>query len=97
LGGADLRQIHAPVLGARTIEPDWKAGSPVIMTKKDGSRDWSGEVLESDPPRRLSDTFDVPPHPDRATVVGARERNGLEKHHRWVRFGLDRRTPYPVQ
>lgn len=42
---------------ARTIESDWKVGSPVKMTQKDGSPDWEGEVLESDPPKVLSYTF----------------------------------------
>ena len=43
--------------GLRSIQSDWKKGSPVRMTSKSGNPDWSGVVLEHDPPRRLSYTF----------------------------------------
>ncbi len=41
-----------------TIESDWKVGSPVKLLKADGGLDWRGEILQSDPPRLLSYTFD---------------------------------------
>lgn len=37
----------------RAVESDWRTGSPWRMLQPDGSPDVSGEVLESDPPRRL--------------------------------------------
>lgn len=37
----------------RSVESDWKQGSSWIMRKPDGTADVSGEVRESDPPRRL--------------------------------------------
>lgn len=43
--------------GGRRIESDWKVGSAVRHLKPDGSVDWQGEVLECDPPRTLSYTF----------------------------------------
>lgn len=37
----------------RTVESDWRRGSAWRMLQPDGSPDVSGDVLESDPPRRL--------------------------------------------
>lgn len=44
--------------GGRRIESDWKEGSTVKLLKADNSLDWAGQVLEADPPKRLSYTFD---------------------------------------
>lgn len=44
----------------RRIQSDWQVGSPVKHIKEDGDSDWEGEVLESDPPNRLSYTFRSP-------------------------------------
>ncbi|MCC5903661.1 MAG: SRPBCC family protein [Halomonas sp.] len=44
--------------GGRRIESDWETGAAVNLIKEDGSLDWSGKVLEADPPKRLSYTFD---------------------------------------
>jgi uncharacterized protein YndB with AHSA1/START domain len=41
-----------------TIQSDWKVGSPVKILKSDGGLDWRGEILQFDPPRVLSYTFD---------------------------------------
>ena len=43
--------------GGRRIESDWKIGSPVKHIKPDGGIDWDGEVLEYDPPKKLSYSF----------------------------------------
>ena len=43
----------------RTIESDWKVGSPWRLIMPDGKTDIEGEVLESDPPRRLKVTWRV--------------------------------------
>jgi uncharacterized protein YndB with AHSA1/START domain len=40
-------------LFGRTVESDWKQGSPWKLVMPDGRDDVVGEVLESDPPRRL--------------------------------------------
>src|SRR5690348_18158995 len=37
----------------RTVESDWKEGSPWLLRMPDGRVDVKGEVRESDPPRRL--------------------------------------------
>jgi uncharacterized protein YndB with AHSA1/START domain len=37
----------------RSVESDWKQGSPWILRKPDGTSDVSGEVRESDPPHKL--------------------------------------------
>src|SRR5690242_7830501 len=37
----------------RSVESDWKQGSPWILRKPDGTYDVTGEVRESDPPRKL--------------------------------------------
>lgn len=40
------------------IESDFKPGSPIVYSQADGGRtDIEGEILESDPPRRLVHTF----------------------------------------
>jgi uncharacterized protein YndB with AHSA1/START domain len=44
----------------RMIFSDWRVGSPVTITKNDGSANWCGRVLEYDPPHRLSYTFSIP-------------------------------------
>ena len=36
-----------------TMDSDWKVGSPWKMTHPDGTVSDAGEVLESDPPKRL--------------------------------------------
>ncbi|MBI3129705.1 MAG: SRPBCC family protein [Candidatus Tectomicrobia bacterium] len=43
----------------RRVQSVWMPGSPVRHTKEDGSLDWQGEVLQADPPKLLSYTFDV--------------------------------------
>jgi uncharacterized protein YndB with AHSA1/START domain len=43
----------------RTVVSDWRKGSPWRMLQPDGSPDVSGEVLESDPPRRLQVSWRV--------------------------------------
>src|ERR1041385_2025839 len=42
---------------ARSIESDWKIGSPVIFRTQDGQLDVEGKVLVSDPPHLLSYTW----------------------------------------
>ncbi|HBP41039.1 MAG: SRPBCC family protein [Vreelandella alkaliphila] len=49
--------------GGRQITSEWTAGATVKLVKADGSLDWRGEVLESDPPHRLSYTF-IPENDD---------------------------------
>lgn len=49
--------------GGRQIVSEWTTGAPVKHVKADGSLDWRGEVLESDPPHRLSYTF-IPENDD---------------------------------
>src|SRR5262245_13357553 len=44
----------------RTVESDWKKGSPWRMLKPDGTLDIDGEVLESDAPRRLKVSWRIP-------------------------------------
>jgi len=43
----------------RTVESDWKKGSPWRLLFPDGRVDVEGEVLESDPPRLLKVTWRV--------------------------------------
>ena len=69
VGGADLRRAHPAVLvrPADRIGSDWTAGAAV--TFYDGASDTVtdlGEVLESDPPKRLSyrGVQDQLQHPD---------------------------------
>ncbi len=43
----------------RRVESDWRTGSSWTMRMEDGTVDVEGSVLESDPPRRLSLTWNV--------------------------------------
>jgi uncharacterized protein YndB with AHSA1/START domain len=43
----------------RTVESDWRVGSPWLLRMPDGRIDVQGEVLEADPPRRLKLTWNV--------------------------------------
>src|SRR5262245_755332 len=43
----------------RSVESDWKVGSQWILRKPDGNSDVRGEVRESDPPRKLSVSWNV--------------------------------------
>jgi uncharacterized protein YndB with AHSA1/START domain len=46
--------------GGRQIQSDWTKGASVKFIKPDGGVDLKGEVLEADPPRRLSYTWACP-------------------------------------
>jgi uncharacterized protein YndB with AHSA1/START domain len=48
----------------RSVESDWKAGSPWALRKPDGAVDVRGVVRESDPPRKLVVTWKVEGHPE---------------------------------
>jgi uncharacterized protein YndB with AHSA1/START domain len=41
------------------IESQWRVGSPVTEVSDAGKVQWKGEVMQSEPPRLLSFTFDV--------------------------------------
>ncbi|NNF00582.1 MAG: SRPBCC family protein [Pyrinomonadaceae bacterium] len=43
-----------------TFETDWKVGSKIIETRDTGEPGFHGEILESEPPRRLVYSFVVP-------------------------------------
>lgn len=44
----------------RLLFSDWQVGSPMTMSKNDGSANWYGQVLEYTPPSRLSYKFTIP-------------------------------------
>lgn len=43
----------------RRFRTDWKVGSSIQTITPDGSVDWDGKVLQYDPPRFLSYTFQI--------------------------------------
>lgn len=76
--------------GGRTIESDWKKDSPVKHIKEDGTLDWSGKVLEADPPKRLSYTFDPAVDDEMPDYQGEKiDLNHPEKPSR-VTFEIDK-------
>ncbi|HEY4133983.1 MAG TPA: SRPBCC family protein [Alphaproteobacteria bacterium] len=48
----------------RTVESDWKRGSPWLLRKPDGAVEVRGEVRDSDAPRRLVLSWRVEAAPD---------------------------------
>ena len=65
----------------RTVESDWKQGSPWKMVMPDGKLDVSGDVLISDPPRKLQiswtvDWIDIPDPPGPAIITYDIEQAG---------------------
>lgn len=52
----------------RMLVSDWTEGAALKLTKGDGSLDWTGRVLEYQPPNRLSFAFAVP-----SIVLGKRD------------------------
>lgn len=55
----------------RRMFSDWKTGSPVRHTQEQFGFDWEGKVLESDPPRLLSYTFEpIADNPPRYDPIG---------------------------
>jgi len=57
----------------RTVESDWKQGSPWKMVMPDGRLDVFGEVLVSDPPHKLQLTWAVDwiedPNPPKPVII----------------------------
>lgn len=43
----------------RTVESDWRKGSPWLLRMPDGRIDVKGEVRECDPPRRLTVSWNI--------------------------------------
>jgi uncharacterized protein YndB with AHSA1/START domain len=64
----------------RTVESDWKQGSPWKLRFPDGRLDVEGEVLESDPPRLLKVTWRVEwldePRPGPALITYEIQQHG---------------------
>jgi uncharacterized protein YndB with AHSA1/START domain len=59
------RALTGPVFAmqywaGRLLFSDWQVGSPMTLSKNDGSANWDGEVLEYAPPCRLSYKFTMP-------------------------------------
>jgi uncharacterized protein YndB with AHSA1/START domain len=59
------RALTGPVFAmqywaGRLLFSDWQVGSPMTLSKNDGSANWHGQVLEYTPPCRLSYKFTIP-------------------------------------
>lgn len=75
--------------GGRRIQSDWTPGAPVTHLKEEGSVDWKGKVLEAEPPRRLSYTFDPQNDDEMPDYEGERvDLNQRERPSR-VTFEID--------
>jgi uncharacterized protein YndB with AHSA1/START domain len=61
-------EFSAQYFFGRKVESDWRPGSPWQLRKPDGEVDVRGVVRESDPPRRLVVTWNVPGHPELANL-----------------------------
>lgn len=75
----------------RTVESDWKKGSPWKLLFPDGRTDVEGEVLESDPPKLLKVTWRVDwldePKPGPALITYE-----IQEHGEIVQLTMTQRT-----
>jgi uncharacterized protein YndB with AHSA1/START domain len=74
------REFTTKFFFGRTVESDWKKGSPWKLLFPDGRIDVEGEVLESDPPRLLKVTWRVDwldePRPGPALITYEIQQHG---------------------
>ena len=56
MGGADVSEFTKRYWFGTEVRSDWKVGSPFALVI-DGETTDTGEILEADPPRRLSYSF----------------------------------------
>lgn len=71
--------------GEGQLRSDWQTGSPVQHVSPEGELDWQGEVLQSEPPYRLSYTFQSLDEPE---VQPSRVRFELRQHGVRVKLTL---------
>jgi len=80
----------------RTIESDWKQGSPWRLVMEDGRTDVEGEVLESDPPRRLQVSWRVDWIEEARALAPAIVTYDIEQAGDAVKLTLTQHNPGPV-
>jgi uncharacterized protein YndB with AHSA1/START domain len=79
----------------RSVESDWKKGSPWILRMPDGRVDVKGEVRDSDPPHRLAVSWNVDwiePKPPECVVTYEIEPVGDDL----VRLTMTEAHPTPI-
>ena len=59
MAGADIGRVQPEVFLRQSVEVDLKVGGAYIVRTPDGALHISGEVIECDPPRKLTVTFNV--------------------------------------
>lgn len=67
------------------LQSDWQVGSSVQHVGSDGESNWQGEVLQSEPPHRLTYSFQPS---DATTVQPSRVRFELEQYGNTVKLTL---------
>jgi uncharacterized protein YndB with AHSA1/START domain len=72
----------------RRISSDWRPGAPVQLMREDGVVEMRGEVLEADPPCRLSYTFHLIFNPAHEADAPSRLTFELEPMDEVVRLTL---------
>ena len=80
----------------RSVESDWKTGSPWILRMPDGRVDTQGRVLEADPPRRLSLTWHVEWVEEFRDLPEAIVTYDIEKVGEAVRLTMTESHPEPI-
>lgn len=74
------------------IRSTWKIGAPVQTFTRQGRLDWDGKVLEYDPPRRLSYTFQILGYQKRSSrIVFELEPAGSSVKLTLSHFGIEAR------
>jgi uncharacterized protein YndB with AHSA1/START domain len=80
----------------RTIESDWMQGSPWRLVMEDGRTDVEGEVLDSDPPRRLKLSWKVDWIEEARALEPAIVSYDIEQAGDAVKLTLTQHNPGPV-
>jgi uncharacterized protein YndB with AHSA1/START domain len=80
----------------RTIESDWRQGSHWRLVMEDGRTDVEGEVLESEPPRRLKVSWRVDWIEEARALEPAIVTYDIEQAGDAVKLTLTQHNPGPV-
>jgi uncharacterized protein YndB with AHSA1/START domain len=81
----------------RTVESDWKTGSPWLLRMPDGRIDVQGEVLEADRPRRLKLSWTVVWNAEMAKLPAAHVTYDIETVGGMVKLTMTQANDFELE